>query len=44
VVEKPVGDTCFLGDVADPRAVVAAAREDTHSGIEDLLALLFLGD
>ena len=44
VVEEAVRDTGFGGDVPDARAVVAAARKDTHGGIEDELALLFLSD
>ncbi len=44
VVEQAVRDPRLLGDVADPRTVVAAAREHAHGRVEDQLSLLLLGD
>ena len=42
VVEQPVRDTRFLGDVADAAGVVALAREDAHGRVEDEPPLVLL--
>src|SRR5439155_16432032 len=42
VIEQPVGDTRLLGDVTDTRRVIALAREDAHSGIEDEAPLVLM--
>ena len=44
VVDEPVRDAGLLGDVADPRRVVALLGERPHGGVEDLPPLLLRGD
>ena len=44
VVEETVRDARLLGDVADPRAVVAAAREYAHSRGENRPPTVFHDD
>jgi hypothetical protein len=40
VVEEPVRDSRLLGDVTDPRGVIALAREDADGRVEDEPALV----
>ena len=42
MVDEAVGDTRFLGDLADAAGVVALARKGADGRIEDLAPLLFL--
>jgi hypothetical protein len=44
VVQEPVRDTRLLGDVADPRTVVAAPCEDPNGRVQQDLSLVFDGD
>jgi hypothetical protein len=44
VIEQAVRDSCILGDVADPCAVVAVFGEHADRSFEDPLPLVPSGD